>query len=192
MTSGSSAVQVRDSRDASACAVIDLEREKRLCLRVVDGDREALGELYEEFREAVFQVAYYVTGSTADAQDILQDVFMALPVDLRQFEHKSALETWLRLVTWRTAMQGVRTDDRRGEVPLPDDIEGRPPPSVDRIDLDRALAALPETLRSVIILKEVEGYSHEEIGDLLDISPSASAVRASRARAALRGALGED
>ena len=172
--------------------MIDLEREKRLCQRVVDGDREALGELYEEFREAVFQVAYYATASTADAQDVLQDVFLALPVALRQFEYKSALETWLRRVAWRTAMQGIRTDNRRAEVPMPDDIEGRPPPSVDLIDLDRALAALPETLRSVIVLKEIEGYSHEEIGDLLDITPSASAARASRARAAIRATLGED
>ena len=159
--------------------------------RAAEGDREALEELYEEFRDFVFGVAYRATTSTTDAQDVLQDVFMRLPRDLRHFEYRSALETWLRTVTMRQALQLIRHREQRAEVPIPDDIEGRPPRLLDRIGLDRALATLPETLRSVIVLKEIEGYSHEEIGDLLDITPGASAVRASRARAALRAALGE-
>ena len=62
---------------------------------------------------------------------------------------------------------------------------------LDTIALERALAALPAKLRTVIVLKEIEGYSHKEIADFLDISPSASMARLSRARASLRAALGE-
>ena len=146
--------------------------------------------MYEEFRDIVFAVAYRLTDSADDAQDVLQEVFVRLPDALKQFEYRSSLGTWLRTVTVRRAMQVIRTRDRRREMPLPDDLQGRPPKLLDMIALERALAGLSDNLKAVIILKDVEGYSHEEIAELLEITPSASATRISRARHLLRIALG--
>ena len=136
-------------------------------------------------------MAYRLTDSSPAAKDVLQTVFGRLPAALKTVDQRSSLGTWLRVVATRVALQLVRARRRRREVPLEHDLSSHPPLILDSIALERALAALPDTLRTVIILKEIEGYSHKEIGELLEITPSASMVRLSRARASLRAALGE-
>lgn len=171
--------------------MIEANREARLVRRAAAGDREALHALYEEHSDTVFAVAYRLTDSSPDAKDVLQDVFAKLPTALKRFDRGSSLGTWLRIVATRTALELIRARERRREVRIDPDLTSRPPIILDTIALERALAALPDRLRAVIILKEIEGYSHKEISDFLDISPSASMARLSRARAALRAALGE-
>ena len=85
----------------------------------------------------------------------------------------------------------IRARQRRREIPIGDDVPTRPPHALDTIALERALATLPDKLRAVIILKEIEGYSHKEISNFLEITPTASAARLCRARASLRATLGE-
>ena len=168
---------------------IEANREGGLVQRAAAGDPEALRALYEEHSDTVFAVAYRLTDSSPDAKDVLQNVFVQLPAALKKFDHRSSLETWLRVVATRAALQLVRARRRRREVPIEHDLSIRPPLVLDMIALERALAALPDTLRTVIILKEIEGYSHKEISDFLEITPSASMVRLSRARASLRATL---
>ncbi len=139
----------------------------------------------------VFAVAYRLTESSPDARDVLQDVFVHLPTALGSFDQRSSLGTWLRVVATREALQLIRARQRRREIPISDDVPTRPPHAVDTIALERAMAALPDKLRAVIILKEIEGYSHKEISDFLEITPTASAARLCRARASLRATLGE-
>ncbi len=139
----------------------------------------------------VYAVAYRLTESSPDARDVMQDVFVHLPGALKTFDQRSSLGTWLRVVATRRALQLVRKRRRRRETPIGDDLPSRPPRALDTIALERALATLPDTLRAVIILKEIEGYSHNEIGEFLEITPSASMARLSRARASLRASLGE-
>lgn len=139
----------------------------------------------------VFAVAYRLTDSSPDAKDVLQDVFVKLPATLKSFDQRSSLGTWLRVVATRAALQLVRARQRRREVPIGHELTSCPPAVLDMIALERALAALPDSHRAVIVLKEIEGYSHKEIADFLDISPSAPMARLSRARASLRAVLGE-
>ena len=171
-------------------AVIEADREGRLVEQAAAGDAEALRALYEAHADMVFGIAYRLTESSPDARDVLQDVFVHLPAALRTFDQRSSLATWLRVVATRRALQWLRARKRRREVPMGDELPGRPPHALDTIALERALAALPDTLRAVIVLKEIEGYTHKEIGAFLEITPSASAVRLHRARASLRAALG--
>ncbi|WP_419949280.1 RNA polymerase sigma factor [Candidatus Palauibacter sp.] len=172
--------------------MIEATREELLAQRVVAGNREALEDLYEDYSEQLFAVAYRLTNSSADALDILHDVFFRLPEALKTYDQRGSLATWLRAVTRRHALMHLRARKRRREVPLfAGDVPKRPPQVIELVALERALAKLPEKLRIVIILKEIEGYSHKEIAALLDVSYSASAVRLHRARAALRTALGE-
>lgn len=170
--------------------VIEANREGQLVRRAAAGDRDALRALYEEHSDMVYSVAYRLTESSPDARDVLQDVFLDLPAALKGFDHRSSLATWLRVVATRAALQLVRARKRRREIPIGAKLTGRPPHVLDKIALERALATLPDTLRAVIILKEIEGYSHKEISDFLDITPSASMARLSRARASMRAALG--
>ena len=142
----------------------------------------------------MFKVAYRLTDSSADARDVLHDVFCRLPDALARFDCKRPLWPWLQAVTTRTTLAHFRKTKERGEIPLPDgsvDNASHERAVLDSIELERALSTLTAEQRTVVVLKELLGYSHEEIGELLGLPPSTSRGRLYRARAALRVALGD-
>lgn len=172
-------------------------RERRLQRRAARGDRRALQCLYEEHSGQLFGVAYRLTESSADARDVLHDVFGALPEMLRGFDGRRPLGPWLRSVTARVALRHVRSERRQQETAIavaPDeaDVVASPEsPVLDSIALERALSSLSEKLRTVVVLKEFEGYSHREIAELLQIERATSEGRLYRARQQLRAMLFE-
>ena len=122
----------------------------------------------------------------------MQDLFVGLPMAVRRYAERGSFGAWLRTVTVRLALDRVRRRTRRHEVDL--DLAGEQTavsetPEV-RWDIEGAIAALPADLRMVFVLKEVEGFSHAEIGRLLGIRTGTSEVRLHRAMRALRRALG--
>lgn len=154
---------------------------------------EALGDLYGRYAGPVYRVALRILGSAAEAEDVLQDVFVGLPGTLKRFDEERDLGPWLTRVAARVALSHARSRGRRDQreksyaSELPTEA---PPAKLDRrLRLEQALEKVPDSLRPVLLLKEVEGYSHEEIADLLDITPGASAVRLHRALKILRQAL---
>lgn len=154
------------------------------------GSLEALGALYARHADAVYGVALRLTGSPVEAEDVLQDVFVGLPRALRAYAEHGRFEAWLRQVAARVALMRLRARRRRREAPLdalpPRADAGRAPNPGARLDLERLLDRLPERLRTVFVLKEIEGYGHAEIAELLGITPGNSAARLSRAWARLR------
>ncbi len=178
---------------ARPATVLEAGRDAELARRAAGSEREALRCLYEQYADELFAVAHRLTDSAADARDVLHDAFSGLPTSLQTFDYEQPVGPWLRAVTSRAALMLLRTRSRRCEVSISrDDVAcSRPVGVLDSIALERALASLPDRLRSVLILKEIEGYSHKEIGKLLNIDPSASAVRLFRARERLRALLGE-
>lgn len=156
--------------------------------RARSGDLEALGTLYRAHAGAVMRIAFHLTASRDEAEDVVQDVFIALPEALRRLEDEGAFVPWLRRVTARTALMRMRGERRRRQAP----IEHAAPAvsqSPDRSAITDALAALPAALRTVFVLKEVEGYSHVEIAALVGISVRNSEIRLHRARRRLRALL---
>ena len=175
--------------------VISSAREQELVRRAAKNDRQALRALYDEYAEQLYEIAYRLTDSAADAQDVLHDVFCRLPGAIRTFNRGKPLGPWLRAVTARVALKRLNSERRRSEVSLtanPEELEGlgevRSPevPVLDAIVLERTLSDLPDDLRIVVALKEIEGYSHGEIAELLGISRSTSEGRLYRARRMLR------
>ena len=167
----------------------------QLAARARDGSAGALSDLYARYGNMLMAVAFRLTGSRADAEDVLHDVFLGLPEALRRYDERGALDAWLRRVVARVALTRLRSRGRAREVSFDD--EDVPSPShrsmdrlADAIAVQRAIDALPETLRLVFVLREVEGYSHAEIGELLEITPNASEVRLHRAIRSLRRTLG--
>lgn len=158
-----------------------------------EGSRDALEALFRRHADAVYRLAYRITGRRAEAEDTLQDVFVGLPRALRRYRERGRFLSWLRQVTARTALSRVRTRGRVTFEPL--DVgeltaQASPYDAVDRVALARTLAEMPEANRLVFLLKEVEGYSHAEIGDLLSIRPGASRARLHRAWRFLEHRLG--
>lgn len=156
------------------------------------GDQDALAELYRRYADALYAAAYRITGDEAYAQDTVHDVFVGLERALRSYDERGELGAWLRKVTVRTALMGIRSRRRRSrreetvEVPTMTD----PEPVEERMAVRAALERMPEKLRLVFMLKEMEGFGHGEIADRLGISEGASSVRLSRAWAYLRRTLG--
>jgi RNA polymerase sigma-70 factor, ECF subfamily len=153
------------------------------------GSSRALGDLYRLYGQALFRVAYRLTGSREDAEDVVHDVFVGLPEALERYEERGRLDAWLRRVTARGALMKLRKQ-RRHAVLLLDEHSGSQPAVVGNQDLEAAVNALPAPLRSVLVLKEIEGYSHAETAEMLGISTVTSRVRLMRAMARLRRMLG--
>jgi RNA polymerase sigma-70 factor (ECF subfamily) len=164
--------------------------EEALLVAVRGGSLDALGALYTRHAEAVYRLAYRITGSAADAEDVLQDVFVGLPGALQGYAERGQFAAWLKRVAARTALMRLRGQARRREAAIDTAVEVLPAAAaadpVDRVAVQRALARIPAPLRLVFHLKEVEGYSHAEIAELLGITSGASAVRLSRAWKLLR------
>jgi len=159
-----------------------------------NGDPDALGMLYDAFGAGLFRLAYRLTGTREDAEDVVHDVFVGLPEALVRYEERGQFGAWLRRVTARVALMRLRGQVRRRESGLGDaaELPARTEETSEQVELRAAVDALPPELRSVLVLKEMEGYSHAEIAALLGISAAASRVRLFRAIRHVRRKLEED
>jgi RNA polymerase sigma-70 factor, ECF subfamily len=156
------------------------------------GDRDALARLYASYGALVFRTARRLTGNRADAEDVTQDVFVRLSTTADGFVGTSEqFPAWIRRVAVRAALMRMRGGRRRREV----DVDGvaalvtRSDDVLARLTLATALERLSDEHRTVFLLKEVEGYRHTEIAELLGITAANSEVRLHRARRQLRDLL---
>jgi len=154
-----------------------------------DGDSGALGDLYDRHARELLATAYRLLQSREDAEDVVHDVFVGLPELLRKYEERGAFAAWLKKVTARVALARLRENEKHAAESL-DGLAGhihapRRDPATS-VSLETALQKLSPALRAVLVLKEIEGFSHAEVARLLDISVGASEVRLHRAIQALR------
>lgn len=151
---------------------------------------DLLERLYEEHADALYGLAYVLTESAADARDVLQEVFIALPEALTTYEGRAPIGYWLRRVTTRVALTRLRWRRSRREVGLgalgPVVSRDDPAAVLDRLSVEHLLSELSESQRIVLVLKEFEGLRHEEIAELLGITNAASRARLARAMKRLR------
>ena len=151
------------------------------------GCPDALAVLYREFGGPLYRLAYRLTGTREDAEDVVHDVFVGLPEALGRYQERGSFAGWLKRVTARVALMRLRSRSRRREVALEAAVPREAAShGAEAVALQAAVDRLPEPLRSVLVLKEVEGYSHAEVGELLGISAGASRVRLNRAMRRLR------
>jgi RNA polymerase sigma-70 factor (ECF subfamily) len=160
--------------------------------RIRSGDPDALGEAYFQFAGPLLLLAHRLLGSTADAQDAVQDLFVGLPEALEGYAERGHLAAWLRRSLVRLVLMRMRRNRRRRETDLQPASQfpvqgGRDP--FETWDLDRVLDLLPDDQRAIVVLKAVEGYSHDEIAALLGIRRNTSAVRFHRGLQRLRTAM---
>lgn len=167
--------------------------EAGLLARARGGEHDALAELYRRYGQQMLDVAFRITRSDDEAEDVLQDVFVGLPDALRGYDGSGSLGAWMRRVATRAALLRLRTELRRSKWQERAAREGRSEqaaPAVEaRLTLQRYLDRMPADLRVVYVLKEVEGYAHAEIAELLGITAAASEVRLHRARRFLKDRL---
>ena len=165
----------------------DRELADALLLR---GDEAAFRVLYQRHTPRLFQfVLRVVGGAEHDAEDVVQETWIRVTQKLGEFRWEAAFSTWVSGIGLNVARSLLRRGGRWeawSEAPEP-----WCPPAADgeRIDLERALALLPTGYRVVLLLHDVEGYTHEEIAERLGVVPGTSKSQLSHARRALRQLL---
>ena len=171
----------------------DRPSDAKLAADAVRGSPDALAELYSRYARQLLAIAYRLLQRREDAEDVVHDVFVGLPEALRRYQERGSLGPWLRTITARTALMRLRRESARSQVGLDEAKLSAVQKAPDTgLTIEQALRALSPNLRAVLVLKEIEGFSHAEIAAMLDISIGASEVRLHRALKALRTMLHED
>jgi RNA polymerase sigma-70 factor (ECF subfamily) len=165
-----------------------------LASRIQQGSLDALEELYRATSADLLRLAVRLTRNPAEAADVVHDVFVGLPAALVSYQERGQLVPWLRRVTARTVLQRARSRRRHEERDSRYAAErpGFITAADGKLTVDDALLRLPMSLRTVVVLKELEGMSHGEIARTLGISTTASRLRLWRGLEKLRQLLGED
>ena len=157
----------------------------RILGAVAAGDEPAFRELYRRHTPAMYAVVLRLLArNAADAEDAVQEAWMRAVRGLGDFRGDSALRTWLIGIAIRCALEIGRR--RRSPIDLDRKAPDRPTAPGVRLDLEHAIASLANGYREVIVLHDVYGYTHAEIGGLLGIDEGTSKSQLSRARQILR------
>ena len=159
--------------------------EGELLDRLARGDEAAFRLMYRRHSPPAYAVALRLVGwDRADAEDALQEAWLRAVRGLPGFRRQATFRTWLIGITIRTALEIGRTKLRAVPAEL---VAAAPAPPEDLgLDLDGAVRRLPAGYRQVLVLHDIEGHTHDEIADLLDIEPGTSKSQLSRARRLLR------
>ncbi|HSD50320.1 MAG TPA: sigma-70 family RNA polymerase sigma factor [Candidatus Methylomirabilis sp.] len=193
--------------------MVQTDLDLDLVERLRAGDVTALEALMERYGSRVYRLAHGITRNEADAEEVVQDVFLTLFRKIHTFEGRAALGTWIYRVTTNAAL--IKRRGQRGdrevplEPPLPAfSVDGHraeegsyaradwsQTPEADLLSqetrevLSKAIDSLPDQYRAVLVLRDVEGLSSEEVAQVVGDSVPAVKSRLHRARMALREEL---
>lgn len=169
--------------------------ERELIRLAADGDARAIRSLYDRYAPRVYAVVRRIAGDEDLAQDYAQEAWIRAIRALPTFRGDSRFSTWLHRIAVNAALQALRRRDTRTkrEAPFPDDVAIAPVhrDSLLRRRLEQALDGLPEGMRQVLILHDVEGYTHEEIGEVLGVTAGTSKSQLFKARSKMRATLAD-
>jgi RNA polymerase sigma-70 factor (ECF subfamily) len=167
--------------------------DRELAARVLAGDELAFRLLYRRHTPRLFQLAVrLVGGDTTEAEDVVQDTWIKATEKLDTFRWEAAFGTWLGAISINLAREAARRHGRRREIAWDEHAE---PPAVaplerlEPVDLERAIAALPDGYRTVLVLHDVEGFTHEEIAAQLGVAAGTTKSQLFWARRAVRALL---
>ena len=177
--------------------------------RMKCGDEEAFEKIMERYQPRVYRLAYRLTGSVADAEDVTQNVFLILHKKIASFKGESALFSWVYKITLNASWEILRNRKRESHVSieqyLPEfnrngqhaepflDWSNRPDELTTRKEAQvlvrKAIDGLSTEYKTVLILRDIEGLPSKETAEILDLTVPAVKSRLHRARLYIRGRL---
>lgn len=170
--------------------------DAELAARCRAGDVGAFEALYRQHAGRLFAVACRLAGSVDTAEDLLQEIFLLAFKKLETYKGEAALGTWLYRLAINCCLDYVRSRSAKNAkltgsledlaAPTPAALRDAP---VERIDLDRAIAQLPDGYREAFVLHDVEGFDHKEVARLLGVAEGTSKSQVFKARLRLRALL---
>jgi len=183
--------------------------EEALVAALKAGEPAAYEQLIEQYAEQVYRVAFRLLQNAADAEDALQEAFLAVYLRIGEFQGEAKLSSWLYRIVTNKALDIIRKRQRKTEAAtdaledlgddagewIPDQQATLPEDWAERQEINDLIAEglthLSPKLRAAFVLFELEGLSMEEVAAALNVSPSAAKVRVHRARLALRQFLAQ-
>ena len=178
-------------------ATVFTDNEAQLVTQAQNGDRNAFSELVSIHAQGVLNVVYRMCGDTLIAEDAAQETFIRAWQNLSSYRPQTPLRNWLYRIAFNAGMDMLRKNRRI----LPDDIDdmqltdGAPGPESlvsqqERTDMvQKAILSLPDASRAVLVLREYEGLSYQEISSTLDIPVGTVMSRLNYARNLLKAKL---
>ena len=183
-----------------AAATAARQGDAALIERCRQGDLGAFEELYAAHAGRLFSLACRMVGNPTDAEDLLQEIFLSAHRKLDGFRGESALGTWLYRLAMNHCLDYLRsraartnqlTDALDDEIGLHDAGSRRlAEQTLTKMDIERALARLPEGCRAAFVLHDVQGLEHREVAAVLGIAEGTSKSQVHKARLRLRAMLG--
>lgn len=186
---------------------MDIKKEKKLIFKAKNGSMEAFEALVIEHEEIVYNIIYRIMNNQEDTYDLSQETFIKAYTKLNQFNEGSKFSTWLYRIATNTSLDELRR--RKGKETFSSDqtiggSEGEIVPQyIDETEnvelqvvnkeqkeiIEAALGEVNESHRTILILRDMQGLSYEEISDLLDLSLGTVKSRISRARQEMKKVL---
>ena len=208
MSDSQPAVEREPDTTGAGVAAID-QTETALLDRLRAGDESAFEALVRGYSPRLFNVARRIVGSDEDARDVLQDAFLSAFRALRTFQGGARLSTWLHRIVVNTALMRLRSRRRKPEESIDpllpgflgdghfaerlrdwsEPVDAALSRAETRAAVRHRINELPESFRTVLLLRDIEGLSTEETAKVLETTPNAVKIRLHRARQALRTLL---
>lgn len=168
------------------------EAERELVEACTRNNRAAQSDLYHKYCDAMFTIAFRIMNNRDDAHDVLQDAFIQVFRSIGQFRAESTLGAWIKTIVVRTSLRALAHrrnltfDDLNEQVAdemilIPDTLSSE--------YLEKSILSLPDGYRTVFLLTEVEGYTHEETARMLGISAGTSKSQLHHAKRMLKTRL---
>ena len=191
--------------------VVDLAEasDETLVARVQDGDMGAFDYLVQRYKERLYATVYHMTGNHADANDLVQDAFIKAFTSIRGFKRESSFYTWIYRITINRTLNHLKRGKNRQQFSL-DDIDSHIQSDPDFVELmshvtprrevaltelqeklNDALQKLSEDHRAVVVMHDVQGLTHADIGKALHCSEGTVRSRLFYARQQLQGLLAD-
>lgn len=176
--------------------LVQIDQETELIRRAQQGDRDAFGDLVMLHRQAVIRVVYRMCGNMSVAEDASQNALIRAWQNLPGYQPKASFRSWLFRIAINAALDLLRREKPvvdLDQVVLSHDhkVESRLMKQEREMMVKQALLSLPETSRTVLILREYEGLSYQEISETLEIPIGTVMSRLNYARKSLAGVLSQ-
>lgn len=184
-----------------------IDNEKHLLDKAKKGDIEAFEQLIAAYQKKVFNIALRMIGNYDDASELAQEVFIRIFKSLKSFKEESQFSTWIYKIATNVCLDELRKRKNKNLVSLDEDIkyddseikrqveDNRPTPDVTaekneiRRIVHEAIGALSDDYKTVIIMRDIQGFSYEEIAKIIKCPEGTVKSRINRARQALREIL---
>jgi len=172
-----------------------IAEDQTLVEQCLNGQQQAQQDLYQRYVQAMYNVVVRMVNHSADAEDIIQEVFVKVFRNLHTFQGESTLGAWIKRITVNTTLNFIRKEKRNNEVVLAEGIDI--PEIIEELDtakysmaqIHHAIKQLPERCRVVLSLYLIEGYQHQEIAEILGVTVSTSKTQYRRGRQLLQEIL---